>query len=314
MKDLTIIKDSINELTYDIKAEIVIADLMENGLQQTDCIVYPDGLFRRRFKKDVSHAELIELNNGQEVLGIHITRESIYDSLPEAIFHGPIEEELMNGHEMAKASKSQKMEEKSSRAFFLPFENEIFFQKVQLELSERKILHKFSENLFNDIFPEFWNLDKSLPKNLVSKLMLLLHYSHKLTGNFQLTAKALEAILDEPVRVKLITGTGAEGNIDNSSRLQGSVLGATRLGKNMVSGDQSEDGVLVLEFSIGPLTNTRIEDYLENSPVAKFIDLFFSYFIPLDMVPSKKILGYDSSQAFTLGEKNTSLLGYSTML
>jgi hypothetical protein len=314
MKDLTIIKDSINELTYDIKAEIVIADLLENGLRQTDCIVYPDGLFRRRFKKDVSHAELIELNNGQEVLGIHITRESIYDSLPEAIFHGPIEEGLINGHEMAKASKSQRIEEKGSRAFFLPFENEIFFQKVQLELSERKILHKFSENLFNDIFPEFWNLDKSLPKDLVSKLMLFLHYSHKFTGNFQLTAKALEAILDEPVSVKLINSSAAGEYADNHDRLPASVLGTTTLGKDMITGDQSEDRISILEFAIGPLKNTRIEEYLENGPISRFIDLFFSYFIPLDMIPSKKVQGYADEQVFTLGEKGVSMLGYNTCL
>ena len=133
MKDLQAIKESINDLSYDIKAEVVIADHVENGLKQQDYMIISDGLFRRRFKKDVSHAEIVELNNGQEILNIDITRESIYDSLPEAIFHGRPAEELNTGHEMAKASKTLKMVEKECRTFFLPFENEIFFQKIQLE-------------------------------------------------------------------------------------------------------------------------------------------------------------------------------------
>jgi hypothetical protein len=314
MKDLLTIKESVNELSYDIKAEIVIADLVENGLHQSDCIVFPVGLFRRRFKKDVSHAELIKLNNSQEVLGIHITRESIYDSLPEAIFHRPTDEGLTTGHEMAKASKTQKREEKECRTFFLPFENEIFFQKVQLELTERKILQRFSENLFNDIFPEFWNLDLSLPKELVSKLMLLLHYTHIFVGDCELTAKALEIILNEPVKVNLVSDPGNSDIATVSQRQNTSPLGSSSLGQDMICGNQSEEQFMVIEFVIGPLSNTRIEDYLEQGSIARFLDVFFSYFVPLDLVATKKIVGYAARQEFILSEEGPSFLGYNTIL
>ncbi len=314
MKDLSTIKESVNDLSYDIKAEIVIADLLENGLNQPDCIVIPDGLFRRRFKKDVSHAEIVRLNNGQEVLGVHITRESIYDSLPEAIFHGPPPEGLNSGHEMAKASKTQKMEEKSSRAFFLPFENEIFFQKVQLELSERKILQRFSENIFNDIFPEFWNLDRSLPKELVSKLMLFLHYLHKFVGNCELTAKALEVILNEPVTINLHTKP-TDSDMLLATQLQNpSLLGSSSLGQDLICGNQSEDQFPVMEFVIGPLEHTRIEDYLDNGMITRFLEVFFSYFVPLEMIPSKTIKGYAARREFVLSETGASFLGYNTVL
>lgn len=314
MKDLSAIKDSVNDLSYDIKAEIVIADLLENGLHQSEFMVFSDGLFRRRFKKDVSHAEVIKLNIGQEILGIHITREGIYDSLPEAIFHGPPEEGLTSGHDMAKASKTQKMEEKESRLFFLPFENEIFFQKIQLELSERKILQRFSENLFNDIFPEFWNLDRSLPKELVNKLMLFLHYTYKFVGNIELTAKALEVILNEPVTIN-VTAAPVHPDFYPAKDYQGpSLLGSSLLGQDMISGNQSEDHFTRLEFVIGPLKNTRIEDYLENGIITRFLDVFYSYFIPLEMIAKTKIKGTADHQEFVLNDEGTSFLGFNTIL
>jgi len=314
MSDLLTIRESVNNLSYDIKAEIVIADLIENGFYQQDYIIYPDGLFRRRFKKDVSHAEVIEFNNGKKVLGIHLTRESIYDALPEAIFHGPPEENLTTGHEMAKASKIQKKEEKECRMFFLPFENEIFYQKVQLELSERKILHRFSDNLFNDIFPEFWNLDRSLPKELVAKLMLFLHYSHKFVGDHELTARALEVILHEKVVVRLLPQAV---NSDDNSQVDAagpSVLGSSRLGQDLICGDHSDDHFPVMEFVIGPLENTSIEDYLDNGSITRFLDVFFSYFVPLDFLVSKKIKVSAAQKGFVISDKSATFLGYNTVL
>lgn len=314
MKDLTAIKESINDLSYDIKAEIVVADLLENGLNQNEYEIFPDGLFRRRFKKDVSHAELIELNNGQPIIGIHITRESLYDSLPEAIFHGPPDPGLNTGHEMARASKTQKMEEKECRSFFLPFENELFFQRVQLELSERKILQRFSDNLFNDIFPEFWNLDRSLPKDLVSKLMLFLHYSHQFIGNFELTSRALEVILNEPVAVNLIYRNACVNSSDYFFAQNQSVLGSTFLGLDMICGSTPEEKYPEMQFMIGPLANTRIEDYLENGPIKKFLDVFYSYFVPLDRLATTLIKGYADRQEFILSDRGQTFLGYNTIL
>jgi len=314
MKDLSAIEESLNDLSYDIKAEIVIADLWENGLNPADFLIFPDGLFCRRFKKDVSHAEILELNNGQEVLSVHITRESIYDSLPEALFHSTLGEGLNSGHEMAEASKIQKREERECRTFFLPFENEIFFQKVQLELSERKILQRFSENLFNDIFPDFWNLDRSLPKKLVSKLMLFLHYAYKFAGNTELISRALEVILDEPVSVRIDTVNFAGNGSENTVNQVDQGLGQSRLGLDMVCGTHLEDQAPVMEFSIGPLENTHIEDYLDNGIISRFLDVFFNYFVPLEMNAIKTIKGYASRQEFVLSESGPTYLGYNTYL
>lgn len=314
MKDLAAIKDTINDLAYDIKAEVIIADLLENGMGQQDFIIVPDGLFRRRYKKDVTHADTIELNNDQHLLEVHLTREGLYDSLPEALFHSTAEENLNSGHDMARLSKKQKMEEKACRNFFLPFENEIFRQKVQLELSERKVLHQFSENLFNDIFPEFWNLDRTLPGILVSRLMLFLHYSYRIAGDIDLTAQALETILDEKVSARWMENIPTEWPEFTGFQVASSVLGSSSLGKDLVCGDHSAEQFPCLEFTIGPLRNSQIEDYLENGPIDRFLSVFFGYFVPMEVIPVKKIKGKAGRNEFTLNPDPPVFLGYDTII
>jgi hypothetical protein len=314
MKNLAEVKDTINDLAHDIKAEVILADLLENGLSQQDYIIISDGLFRRRYKKDITHAEVTELNNGQELLEIHLTREGIYDALPEALFHGLPDERLSSGQDMAKLSKKQKLEEKACRNFFLPFENEIFHQRVQLEQSERKVLHKFSENLFNDIFPDFWNLDRSLPGVLVSRLMLFLHYSHRIAGNIDLTAQALETILDEKVTARWIGNGNARISGNPGLRMAPSCLGSSLLGKDFVCGDHPPEWFPSLEFTIGPLSGSRIEDYLENGPIDRFLDVFFGYFVPMEVIPVRKIIGHSGKNEFMLSPDAPVYLGYDTIL
>jgi len=314
MKDFSDVRDTVNDLSFDIKAEIVIADLIENGLPQHGFVVMADGFFQRRYKKDLSHAEVIKLNNGQEILGIHLTREGIYDALPEAIFHAPPDEAPKTGHDMARVSKKQKMEEKECRNFFLPFENEIFNQKIQLELSERKILRRFTENLFNDIFPEFWDIDRSLPKELVSKLMLFLHYAHKIVGDVELTAKTLETILDEPVTINLTSHPITRDLVMVSGYQKSSTLGSSMLGQDMVCGDKTDDTYLMMDFLIGPIKHTNIGDYLANGMIARFLDVFFSYFVPLELVAKTTILCDAATHGFALGDDTSGVLGYTSVL
>ena len=62
MKDLEKIVTSINNLRHDIKAEAIIGDILENGLELNDIVTVQEGLFKRRFKPDVSHADINNRN------------------------------------------------------------------------------------------------------------------------------------------------------------------------------------------------------------------------------------------------------------
>ncbi len=315
MKELADIASSVNHLVNDIRAEVIAADLIENGLNPAEVIIIPDGSFRRKYSTDIVKAEVISSNNGQEILGIHVSRDGLYDTLPEAVFHDQSNKPLTSGHEMARFSKMQKKEEKDARLFLLPFENEIFYHRIQLEMEERKILHRFSENLFDDVYPQFWKLDRTLPKKLVSRMVLILHLATRIAGRLDLTAKCLATILDEKVAINVTTGKNRQEIPEMNSIKDARGLGSCALGHDLICGEYVADSEKVMEFVIGPLENSAVEDYLENGPYTRFLSCFYSYFIPLEVDAVTSIQVSKDQQQFTLNDLASNvILGFNARI
>jgi len=305
--------EKIGEEPFDVKAEVLIAGLMEKGLKPDELVVIPGGSFDRRFSPDVREAGLFKLANGKQLLGFHVTRDGIYDSMPEALFHSQSERPLKNGAEMAAESKKLKNEEKEIRRFFLPFENEIFLQRVHLEVQERETLWRISENLFDEVFPEFWGLDPSAGSKYIPRLALLLHFSHKITGNTRLTAKCLETILDEKVEATFFLDyhpQQVEKNLPGQT-LNG--LGTSALGVDFICGQVLNMPVATIRFKIGPLQNTPLEDFLEGGKAEKFLRCFYSFFIPAEIEVKTTVSAGEKYRHFTLGEgAEAPVLGYNS--
>jgi hypothetical protein len=317
MLDSEKITVAIGGMLYDIKAEAVIGDLMAGGMGIEDFVVIPNGTFRRRYARDIAFAKKKKHKNGQEFVEININRDAIYHTLPEGIFHEKTKsgEEGANSH--SDESKKLKKEEKAARTFFLPFENEIFLQRVKLEQEERKILKQFSENLFDDISPEFWNLDKSINREYMSRMIVLLHFSHQIVGNCKITAKCLESILNESVSVKIGEDISS-GQWESGKKRgveHGCVLGSAGLGTDFVCGDNLKGFTKKMKFSIGPLKNTNVIEYLENGTVYNFLKCFFGYFVPFELDVETDILVEQDNQEFLLGfGENVAVLGYKSAI
>jgi hypothetical protein len=314
MKNLDNIVSAINHLRDDIKAEAIVADIIENGVSTDDIVTIPDGLFKRRFNPDISKAEVKKLDNDQKVLEIHITRDGIYDALPTGLFHEQPTESVVRGKDMAGESKKQRLIEKVARKFFLPFENEIFLKHIDLELEERKILSRWSENLFDDIFSGFWKLDGSLPQKFLSRLIILLPLAHKITGNLEMTARTLEIIIEEKVKVSLIQSDQlneekGQANVDDPG-----TLGSSYLGTDFVCDHKKDTTQAILEFEIGPLEQSTVEDYLEDGQVFRFLDCFFGYFIPVEMDQTIKVTVNQEEYGLTLDPAVNPILGYNSAI
>ncbi len=311
------IPEIVQNILFDIKAEALIADLIENGLQSEDFITIPKGTFKRRYSRDIDFTDEIKFENGQKVVRFFLNRDGVYDSLPEGLFHEKTVKSEKESDKISKESKKLKAEEKAVREFFLPFENEIFFQQIQLELEERNILSRFSENLFDDIYPEFWNLDKSLNRKYVSRMVLLLHFSHRIAGDCGLIAKCLETILEEKVTVRIVRNSNLKSRTigGNNSSEKNCLLGQGKLGVSFVSGEKFDDLGKTMEFSIGPLKNTSVEEYLEKGAVSEFLKCFFSYFIPAELDVTSDIIVEELKQNFILNEMGGgSVLGFDSAI
>lgn len=311
------IEDLLKNVFYDIKAEAIIADLIENGLKPDNFIAIPKGIFKRRYARDIDSVSSLKLNNTQSILAFKLNRDSLYDALPEGLFHERSANTLTKKEQTSNESKRLKQEEKAARNFFLPFENEILRQRVLLELEERKILSNFSTQLFDDIYPELWNIHKSLNQKYVYKMVLLLHFAHKIAGNLQLTAECLESILEEEVTIKLIRNSERNlPEIENNKREEEScMLGNAEMGVDFVCGEQFVDYGKTMEFSIGPLKNSNVSEYLENGTLSKFLTCFFGYFVPIDFDVDSKIIVAPLEQGFELNEiAGGPVLGFETAI
>lgn len=310
------IEEMVKNVFYDIKAEAIIADLVENGLNPDDFIAIEKGIFKRRYSRDIDSINTLKLENTQSLLAFYLNRDGLYDSLPEGLFHERSSKNSEEKQQTSKESKRLKQEEKAARNFFLPFENEIIRQRVLLELEERKILSHFSEQLFGDIYPELWNIHQALNRKYVYKMVLLLHFAYKIAGNLQLTEQCLESILEEKVQIELIPNTEVDpskSEITNEKK-QNCKLGHGELGVDFVCGDHYDDFGKTMEFSIGPLKNTKVAEYLENGALAKFLNCFFDYFVPIDFDVNTKIIVDSVEQGFVLNEIEAPVLGFETAI
>lgn len=297
------ITEIIQNIFNDIKAEAVLADLIENGLEKDNIVCYQKGIFKRRYSHDIENIKQVKLENGQELLGVHLNRDGLYDSLPEGLFHSRSDKSESNA--TSKESKKLKQEEKAARNFFLPYENEIIYQRVQLELEERKILSRFSEKFYDDIYPNLWGIHKSLDRKYVYRMALLLHFAHKIAGNQALTAKCLESILEEKVEIKTvcISNTKYAEKTDNKQPDKNCLLGKNELGVDFVCGNTFVNNETTMVFNIGPLKNAHLSEYLERGAIAKFLECFYSYFVPIDYSTTTNILVEQTEQNFELSEK-----------
>lgn len=310
------IEQAIHNMNNDIKAEAVIGDLLENGFESDDFIVIPIGTFKRRYSHDIAFTTKIKLKNGFELAGIHVNRDAIYDNLPEGFFHQNAETTANESKKVSKESKKLKEEEKAARNFFLPFENEIFFQRINLEMEERKILYRFSENLFDDFSPEFWKLDQSLERKYLLRMVKFLHISHKIAGNTKLIEKCLEAILDETVTATIVKNhKPVKGSHKKVGKKQNCMLGPALLGVDFVCGNEFISMGNTIRFDIGPLKNSAIIDYLKNGRILNFLKCFFGYFVPAELDVKTNVFVAPEQQDFTLGAIGEgAVLGYKTAI
>jgi hypothetical protein len=307
----------IQNIFHDIRAEAIIADMIENGIDKDKIVCYSQGIFKRRYSRDIESIRNVKLENGQELFGVYLNRDGLYDALPEGLFHSRSEKTASETETSSKESKKLKQEEKAARNFFLPYENEIINQRIQLELEERKILSRFSEKLFDDIYPELWDLNKSLNRKYISKMVLLLHFANKIAGNEELTAKCLETILDETVEVKTLCIANPKTKIKHNSKQddKNCLLGKNELGVNFICGHTFVNYAKTMQFNIGPLKNTDVTEYLEGGAISKFLTCFYSYFVPVDLEITSNILVDQVQQQFELNENSGGpILGFNSSI
>lgn len=305
---------------YDIRAEVWIADHYRTATVPTEVVVRPKGTFSRSYSADILKAETYEADTQHPLTHVlHVSREGLYDTLPETLHHPPAPP-LQAGRDEARAmleqSKRLRHEENEARTFWLPFEQEVFRQRVRIEEHEAQALTRSYGPIWNELHDYLWG---ELPVTLSARqracLLAIWTNAYRIVGDWKQTAFYLEEFLQVPVQIQYGAFTSTDHR-SSAAIAQSVTLGAGRLGQDWVidAGNLLDDGGTV-RVSIEPATNDQLADYLPDGIGLAYISLLADYLLPADAdwqleVRTDKVEGY-----FQLSEAETAgRLGLTTRL
>lgn len=311
MEKLNNLATHITSLKNDIRAEVIINNLLKNGdIDESQYVVFKQGQFSRAFRYDVLDSGIVDYDlDANQILKIALSRDSFYDMLPENLIHAArndAPEKDVDG--MIKEYQVQKKQQKAARLFFQPFENEIFSYGVEVEGFEQDFLSDLNGFLVPEMFYDFWGISKELPPLLVSKFIRILPYAYKIVGNIDLACQILSSLIEEKVK------TNTKDYQKYHDEDQSILLGEARLGLELITGNSYDDYSSHFNLQIGPLENSNFSEYIHNGAMKKFVDLFYEYFFPLEVEIETTILLPETKENFEFSSHQNSVLGYNTRI
>lgn len=306
------IQSKINSLPYDLKAEVVVSALLDNLSHSSELnyFINPLSQFNRSFRKDIVNSEVVDFEYDlRQFVKIDISRDGIYDLLPEAALHYRSHQSKdISADQMSKQYQERKKEEEEARLFFLPFENEFFEHSIEREAREKEYLFKLNGEKPLDFLYEFWGVEKNLPQDLLAKFIRLIPYMYKIAGDISLTENCLQYLLNEDVSISQIDYRWQSGKEERAH------VGDSRLGVDLVCGDEYLDHTVMMEVSIGPIVNSDFKSYINNGEIRRFLNIFYQYIFPLEMDIKTTILLTPEKEEFKVEENIDPVLGITTRI
>jgi hypothetical protein len=306
---------------FDLRIEVILAELLAYGYAFDDFLVQPVGLFARRYRRDLGTVRDEDYERGyrsvvRTVLEVH--REGLYDALPQQVFHQP-GAPAPTVQAMVEDIHVQRRKEKATRRFFLPFEQEFFRFRVHIEQEERRYFTNLSARWYNEALARFWGLaDRGLPPEVLTNLLYLLPLAHSVVGDLPRTQRCFESVLGQPVQLRVVAPLRhplppAASAADPAGTTGGDTLGSLALGRDLVLGGDYQETLPALEISLHQLSVAELEAYLAGGWPATALELLCTYFVAFE---TDVVLRYElaaASLSFELGEgEQAPVLGYTT--
>ncbi|GAB4024259.1 hypothetical protein [Spirosoma gilvum] len=275
---LPIYAERIKHLPIDLKAEVILADMLEDGISLDELILNPVGLARRAFGRDISQTEWKEAQHmSKRWLQIDLNRSSLYDLLPEGVFHQPTANEVATSKEVILNEISiQRQREQEARKFFLPFEQEFFRQRLRLEQEQRAYPIHTDTDQPNEVLSWFWNLPNFLTSLQVKRLLYILPVVHQMVGDLTAMMACFEQLLEERVSLQLDPAGMTLIEADTAP------LGEWQLGESSVFDGWLRDEEPLLRITVHLDRPERVSYYLPGNNGRRMIEWLTGYLVPLD--------------------------------
>ncbi|AQG80530.1 type VI secretion system baseplate subunit TssG [Spirosoma montaniterrae] len=303
-------------LLFDVRAEVWLAR------QKRIWLVRLRSLFSRPFSPDVLDSSAAVPGPGLEtdaradeltapVLQVDVSREGLYDMLPEGILHPP-RQRRDGAQALVDESRRLRQEERDSRLFWQPFEQESWRQRVQIEAQENESLTQITGPVWTELYNYLLGeAAEGLPDLQRACLLAIWTNAHQTVGNWPRTAVYFSRFLGVPVTLQHRNQRPAEST---STNWQPARLGNTRLGFDWVLPPPSlpDDGGQI-DIRIGPLSARQLPAYLPGGIARKHVAMLAGYLFPADADWHLHVL--PESNGFCLSDDPTAgRLGLTTAL
>lgn len=301
-----------NTFDTDYRAETIAVSLIQQNVDAEQIHIVRDGMARRGVAKDVE--KIYEVYSDYDLLDfiyIHINRESIYDMLPQGVFHQPIKRDVGKDKEdILDEIKVHRQEEFFARKFFHLFELIADRTITEAYLFERLYDKKTSCSEFTNLFIQYFPILQMLTLKQSVSFMYIIPILHRIRIHYKNTEQALSSILDLPVKIKKIKLPAKQ-----TENLFESSLKNNRMGVDMVLGNQFDDGVYDLKLIIGPIPAKVMKDYLETAKGYKVLEALCDIFFPANLFVVKDFKISSEDSIFTLSDdKNETYLGINSFI
>lgn len=295
----------IAAVTDNVKAEIIVAALLKAGVSLAELQLENAGTFSRPYRKDVLDASCVEMSDHSHAIKIKISRNGVYDLVPEAISHAQqIDEGASRDVKFLTDSyKQRKKEETAARKFFSPFEQEFLFHGVKLEQEEEELLTNPAAVFFR-FLSEFWGISGELNAHYQEVLIRILPFIHSISGNLDRIKDCLQTLLEVPVAYSLDHRT-------QDVKLEHNKLGRGKLGMDFTLGS-CVHAIPYVTFIVGPVAQSKLINFLPGGCINNFIFKFFSYTMPFEAETVLQILA--ENFAPKEGDNSFGTLGYSASI
>lgn len=272
--------DILQKMASDFKAEVIATQLLADDQDVSKIIIDRLGSTPRTHTKDVYHTyEDISQYNLDKFTILQSFRQSIYEAIPENVFHPPTLGGLGRSQdEIVEEIRKQRKKEGEARTFFKPFEQEAPYLEMQALMLELMYEKKGTYDTLYRLFEQGWPVISQLPYNTALCFIYILPILHEVRGNREWTEKCLAFLTGFPVSIR---ENYVSGRIETAQ--EGFTMGNTTLGVSSTFGGVQYDGMFGWDIHIGPVPEASTLSVLPQSGFSQLLDILAEHFVPANI-------------------------------
>lgn len=297
----------LQKMEADYRAEVIATQLLAHEQDFNKIIIERLGGLQRTHTKDIHHTyeDISEISLDRYTV-LQSFRQSIYEAIPENIFHPPTLGGLgKSTQEIVEEIKEQRKKENEARTFFKPFEQEAPYLEMQALMLELMYEQKGTYDNLYHLFEQGWPVIKKLPRKTALSFIYILPILNEVRGKKDWIEKCLSFLSGFPVVIQE-TFTAIPVAKEQSSFTTGSSV----LGLSSTFSGRQDDGFPTWMIHIGPVPDEEAVQVLPQSGFEELIDTLLEYMAPANIFIRKKI-EIPCAKATTLsGDMATTRLGY----